>query len=351
MKPKQFNAIKILDHLDVAKAIVRGENPYPISYEIDPSNTCNHECIWCMYDDFMQRKKTMISKEMFRPMIEEILSLGAKSITFTGGGDPLTNPQTIGLMPYIKQNGVSVALITNGGLLNKEKCRIIVENCSYIRVSVDAGCEAVHNELHRSKNKKNDNFTKILGCLSSLVSWKRKLKKNIQIGAGFLVHPKNAREILAFTKQMKKIGVDYVQIRPTCNLNRDERETIVKMAKGQISQSLKSADKNFGIFPMLHRFDEIISIEKSYDTCYGHGLVGTIGADCNVYLCCQLKGNNRYMLGSLKKNSFKEIWNSRRRKTIARELNSNACPPCRYSRYNEILEYLADEDKIHTEFL
>lgn len=351
MKLKQFNAIKILDHLDVAKAIVRGDNPYPISYEIDPSNTCNHKCVWCMYDDFMQRKKTMISKEIFKSVIEEVLKLGAKSITFTGGGDPLTNPQTVELMPHIKQSGVSIALITNGGLLNEEKCRIIVENCSYIRVSVDAGREVTHNELHRSKNKKNDNFRTILGNLSCLVNWKKKLKKNIQIGAGFLVHPKNMHEILTFTKQMKKIGVDYVQIRPVCTLDRGEREIIVKMAKGQITQSLKLADKNFGTFPMLHRFDEIISIEKSYDTCYGHGLVGTIGADCNVYLCCQLKGNNKYILGNLRENSFEKIWYSQKRKSIVRKLNSNSCPPCRYNKYNEILEYLADKEKIHTEFL
>ena len=54
MNLKQFNPMKILNHLDVAKAIVRRENPYPVSFEIDPSNTCNHECTWCMYEDFMK---------------------------------------------------------------------------------------------------------------------------------------------------------------------------------------------------------------------------------------------------------------------------------------------------------
>ncbi len=351
MKLKQFSAMKILDHLDFAKAIIRGENLYPISYEIDPSNTCNHECIWCMYADFMRSKKALINKKMFRAIVEEIIRLGSKSITFTGGGEPLTNPYTIELIPYIKQNGVSVALITNGGLLDNEKCKVIVENCSYIRISVDAGCRATHDKLHRSKNGSRDNYEKILAYIANLLEWKKKLNKDIQIGTGYLVHPGNVKEIFSFCSQMRDIGVDYVQIRPACNLSHRERKIITKESKGQIDRSLTLINKRFRIFPMLHRFDEILSIERDYDICYGHALVGTIGADCNVYLCCQLKGNKRYILGSLKKHSFKEIWDSPRRKRIMNKLNPDKCPPCRYNKYNEILAYVADKEKMHTEFL
>jgi len=188
MKLKQFSPMKLLYHLDHAKAIGQGKNVYPLSYEIDPSNLCNHGCIWCMYEDFMLEKKEMIGKEKLRSVVDEILGLGARSITFTGGGDPLTHPETVELIPRIKQAGTSVAIITNGGLLNRENCPVMVENLSYIRISVDAATRATHEKLHRPKNQENDNYDLLLDNVVFLVEEKRKRKKDLQIGVGYLVH-------------------------------------------------------------------------------------------------------------------------------------------------------------------
>src|SRR3989339_1608686 len=103
MKLKQFSPMKLLHHLDHVRAIVSGKNIFPLSYEIDPSNMCNHRCVWCMYEDFIQKKKTIIEAKVLRSIVDEIIVLGAKSITFTGGGDPLTHPETIELLPRIKK--------------------------------------------------------------------------------------------------------------------------------------------------------------------------------------------------------------------------------------------------------
>ncbi|OGL51663.1 MAG: hypothetical protein A3C43_09455 [Candidatus Schekmanbacteria bacterium RIFCSPHIGHO2_02_FULL_38_11] len=351
MNLKQFNPMKILNHLDVAKAIVRRENPYPVSFEIDPSNTCNHECTWCMYEDFMKEKQVIVPKEIFKSVIDEIIEIGIRSVTFTGGGEPLTHPLTIELMPYMRQRGVSIALVTNGGLLDSEKDRIIVENCSYIRISIDAGCEVTHTKLHRNKNIDKDNYQKIIDNIRYMVELKKKLKKDITIGTGYLVHPQNTQEIFAMVAKMKEIGANYVQIRPVCNLNQEEKELVIRESRSQIEHSLKMIDDDFHVFPILHRFNEIISMDRGYDICYGHALVGIIGADCNVYLCCQLKGDKRYILGNLKESSFKEIWNSQKRKDVIGSLDLSQCPPCRYNKYNEILDYLADEEMLHSEFL
>ena len=343
--------MKILDHLDFARTIVRGQTPFPFSFEIDPSNTCNHDCVWCMYSEFMNKEKGIIDRNTFRSIVDEVISLGARSITLTGGGEPLTNPHTVELIPYIKRQGVSVALITNGGLLDDEKCRVMVENCSYIRVSVDAGCRETHHKLHRSKNPGHDNYDEIMANICRLVEWKKRLGSDIEIGTGYLVNPTNTKEIFPFVEQIKAAGADYVQIRPVCNSNGKHREVMISESTKQIETALKMSGNGFNIFPMLTRFDEIRSIERNYDICRGHALVGIIGADCNVYLCCQLKGNMQYSLGNLKENSFEEIWLGQSRERVVRWLNPAKCPPCRYNKYNEILEYLSETDKLHTEFL
>jgi sulfatase maturation enzyme AslB (radical SAM superfamily) len=244
-----------------------------------------------------------------------------------------------------------VALITNGGLLNKEKCKVLAEELSYIRFSIDAGCSATHARLHKSRNPLNDNYEKIMENIVHLVTWKRKLKKKIKIGAGYLVHPENTQEIFSLVAKMKEIGVDYVQIRPICTLTREERVLITNESKRQIEHSLKLMDENFHVFPILHRFDEIMSFERGYDTCYGHALIGIIGADCKVHLCCQLKGKKKYVMGDLHENSFKDVWEGEQRKDVIHGLAVNDCPPCRYNKYNEILDYMADREKLHIDFL
>jgi len=150
---------------------------------------------------------------------------------------------------------------------------------------------------------------------------------------------------------MKKIGVDYVQIRPVCNLQPDQRRIINAQSREQIEASLKLIASDFNIFPMLNRFEEILWSERSYDVCYGHALVGIIAADSKIYLCCQLKGNSHAVLGDLKENTFKEIWHSQQRKEVVEKLDPNKCLPCRYNKYNEMLEYMAENDHVHTEFL
>jgi len=351
MNLKQFNPMKILNHLELVKAIVRNDNPYPVSFEIDPSNVCNHACTWCMYENFIKEQGVIIPKVIFKQIVDEIIELGTKSITFTGGGEPLTNPETIKMIPYIKNKSVSVALVTNGGLLDSNKCEVIVNNCSYIRISIDAGCEVTHTGLHRSKNAKKDNFETIIKNIRNMVSLKKLLNKDITIGAGYLVHPRNTQEIFALCSKMKEIGADYVQIRPACNLNKEERDMIAASSKSQIEHSLKLITNDFHVFPILHRFDEILSLNRGYDSCYGHALVGIICADCNVYLCCQLKGDQKFILGNINEKSFKEIWNSKARREVIRNLDISKCPPCRYNKYNEIMDYLADNDDQHSEFL
>jgi sulfatase maturation enzyme AslB (radical SAM superfamily) len=351
MKLKQFSPMKILNHLELASSIVRGENPYPVSFEMDLSNICNHDCVWCMYKDFMRKNHAMMPERTSFSIVEEIIRLGAKSITFTGGGEPLTHPETIELLPYIRQHNVSVALITNGGLLDRKKCHTVVKNCSYIRISMDAATPETHSKLHRTKNIAKDNLPVITDHIRELVHLKRELNTGIKIGVGYLVHPANTVEILQFVHTMKNIGVDYIQIRPVCNINGNQKRLMIRQSKPQIAESLKLQSHDFDIFPMLHRFDEVQAINRGYETCYAHALVGIIAADCSVYVCCQLKGNEKFVLGNLRESTFQDIWHSERRKSIITNIDAKHCPPCRYGRYNEVLEYMADEERTHSEFL
>lgn len=350
MDLRQFNPMKVLNHWQTINDIVSGKNPPPISCEIDPSNLCNHDCVWCMYRDFKKRKSEMIPTEIMFNSIRELGEMGVKSATFTGGGEPLTNPATVEGLYKVEENGMEVGLVTNGGLMTTEVCKAVVETCSFLRVSLDAGTLEAHNRLHRPKDVDKDNFELIIKNIKNLLTL-RKGQKSLTVGIAFLVHSLNYHEIYQVTKLAKDIGVDYIQIRPVYMSGQKLSDKVLFETEKLVQKALETATDNFKVFPILHRFDEVIRLPHSYDQCLGHALLAVVGADCNVYVCCQLRSNPDFSFGNLKEKSFREIWNSQERQEVIKRIDVSKCPPCRYNKYNEVLGYLEDKDRPHKNFL
>jgi radical SAM protein with 4Fe4S-binding SPASM domain len=242
-------------------------------------------------------------------------------------------------------------LVTNGGLLDAKKSEIIVNNCSYVRVSLDAGSNETHRKLHLPKNPKKDNFNRIIDNIKTLVKLRRKNKSNITIGIGFLVHSINYKEIYKTAELVKNIGVDYIQIRPSFIPGEQLSDKIMFEVENQMQKAIKLSNSDFHVFPILHRFDEVKNLDKGYNKCYGHALVGVISANGNLYLCCQLRGFNKFCFGNIMKESFHSIWYGKERQKVISKINLDECLPCRYNKYNEILDYLADTERPHKNFL
>lgn len=334
MNSKIFSPYKILNHPETLVKIARGEIVYPISCEIDPSNLCNHSCVWCISGKFRKREKCYLETNKLLDIISQLAEAGVKSVTFTGGGEPLTHPDITLALHFVRERGMEVALVTNGGLLDKDKCEAIAKTCQFVRISLDAGEEDTYIKLHKPRR---NTLREILNWIGYL----RNLNPDLDIGTAFLVHPYNYDEIYSATFLVKGVGASYIQIRPVFMRGMSLSEKILIEMRRQIHDSIiKYSDDNFKIYPIIHRFEELHFQDKNFDECMGHNLLGVIGANGKMYLCCQLRGLPQYCLGDLFRNSFKEIWNGQERRDVIKKINVNRCPPCRYTKYNEILCYL-----------
>lgn len=351
MDLRQFNTYKILNHPEAMNALMLGKNPFPVSCEIDPSNLCNHSCDWCYFGDSRSINKKNLDKEAFFKLINDLAKGKTKSITFTGGGEPLLNPATPEAIIRAHAKGMRVGMVTNGGLLEKEKNRIIVSCCDFIRISLDAPDEESHQELHQPRNPTVDNFANILRNLRMLVALRKKSSKNITIGVGFLVHKDNFIKLPSLARRLKEIGVDYLQIRPII-LPRDNSLTkIWPKAFKYIRRAMSFSNKKFYVFPIDYRYYEMLNKKRNYSCCNIHKLLAIVGAEGDVYLCSLFRGDKRFSFGNLYSQSFKDIWRGKKRKAIMRSLDIANCPPCRYNKYNEILEYMLGKNKPHADFL
>ena len=106
-----FSPFKILNHLGVLQAVVRGETAPPVTVEIDPTNVCNHRCQWCV--STMSHNGEQFTLEQFVRLIGDIARVGAKSVVLKGGGEPTLHKQFNAMMRKVADEGMAPGVITN----------------------------------------------------------------------------------------------------------------------------------------------------------------------------------------------------------------------------------------------
>lgn len=310
----------------------------PVTVEIDPSNLCSHECVWCLCHEFRFREPKNIEVDAMHRVIQEVADIGCKTVTFTGGGDPLMNSNVFPESLYdVVDHEMKVGLVTNGSRLDKY-IQAISDTCTFVRVSLDSATVEVHEKTHRTIG-----FTNILDNVKKLV------ETGVDVGLAFLVHPTNFHETEAFCKLGHELGVDYVQIRPVWMPGLALSNKIIDSVIQSVQNMEYLNSDQFQVFPRMDRFMEIQTREKGFTECLATPLVGVVAADLKVYLCCQTRGYATCSFGSLTSSSFKEVWHGPKRRDVVNAINVDRCQPCRYRTYNIILHDLKYCE--HTNFL
>jgi len=295
---------KIYYYLDAVEKLRKGEWVPPVTCEIDPSNRCMLDCEFCMFEKYRKLSGENLDLDTYISLLGELHNMGTKSITFTGGGEPLMNPNFNLMVKMALALGFEIGLVTNGILLNKLEN---IDKFKFIRVSLDA-----HNRDDYLKVKGMDFFDKVIDNISF------GLKENPIIGISYVVCPDNKKNLYKAEELADGLGVAYIQIKPA-------------YINGDIFSDFTFPDGKPTI--ETKRYKPVDNIP-----CIIAGLVGIVGADSNVYFCCQHRGKEKFNLGNLKQKSFKDIWFNR----FSYIPDVSMCPSCRYMNYtrayNEILE-------------
>lgn len=297
---------KIAYYLDEINKLQNGEYVNPVSVEIDPSNVCNAKCYWCMFSEYREKSQAMLSWDVYLKLIYELNHLGVKSITFTGGGEPLVNRKFNDMVQVAKGLGLEVGLVTNGILLHKLK---FPDQFKFIRVSLDAS----NPEMYLN-TKGVDRFDQVIENIQMT------LKKNKTVGLSYVVGPTNNTNLDQAEEMAHELGVAYIQIKPAYIENRIFTDYKLPSGKEVIgTKRYKRAEKI---------------------NCIIAHLTGIVTADSGVYYCCQGRGKMNFYLGSVSNESFESIW---RRRLSYDNIRLTQCPPCRYASYANYFKTLIDE--------
>ena len=325
-----FNPLKILHYSDRIHRLMDGEIVPPVMVSFDFANPCNQKCVWCAWTKHRRVEGGFMSREVLEDVIDTMGS-EVEGWEVCGGGEPLLNRNSHEYLEKLHDTGKRILLVTNGTFLTEDDAR----NCSTIRVSLDAGFQSTHADLHGSED-----WNKIIDNIE-------KASKITKVGLGFLIHPANYREIYDFTLLSRGLGARFAHIRP-CYTDYEEVRDIVGfdwftwseaheteiMSEVNRAKSLET-DK----FDVWTTFYKVMPKKWPFSKCYALTLDPCISPTGGVWICCERRGIEKSLIGTIGVDgSFREIWYSKKHEELIRDLPDQLCPfKCKYSGYNRAI--------------
>ena len=183
--------------------------------QVESSMACNLQCIMCPWVDFRRTRdnRGIMKQEVWDAILPHLAQ--AKSIDFTGGGEPLLQPRLVDWLAQANEAGCETGLLTNGLLLRKElAAELTAAGINWICVSLD-GADAEHYE----KIRIGSNFEQVCENLSALAELRKGPVPKTMIN--FLLMRLNSHQVEEIVRLAARLGVDQVNFKQ-CDVSRGE---------------------------------------------------------------------------------------------------------------------------------
>jgi MoaA/NifB/PqqE/SkfB family radical SAM enzyme len=240
----------------------------PEIVQIESTNICNAKCVFCPRDE-MHRTQGVMSRELFRKIVDECAALGITHVRMHNYGEAFLDRYLTEKVRYAKEKGIKeVGMISNGSLITEKVARGMVDaGLDAINISIDAGGKEVFDATRIGLN-----YDKVIANVERLVRVRAELGR------------RRPKLILSFVRQNNSV---------------DEQAFIEHWRK--------VADKIH--ITELHNWAGTLNRESDVNyPCYRPWLTFTVLWDGRVSLCCA-DFDGKTILGNLKTQSIEQVWN------------------------------------------
>ena len=299
----------------------KAKSVYPLYVEVSPMGACNHRCSFCAVD-YLGYQSHRIDAGFIGETLYKMYVCGTKSVMFAGEGEPLLHKDINGMVRTARDIGLDVAITTNGVLLNKLDP---IDEISWIRVSMNAGTRETYAKIHRTDPR---DFDRVLANLADAVLRKGKCS----ISAQMVLLPENAHEVETLKQIGKDIGLDFVAIKPY-----SQHRSSLNKQDGVVA----APEDSVGLVVRRTAFETSV---MEYDKCRATpNLWAYIRANGDVYSCSAFLGDDRFNLGNINRQTFREIWQGDKRRENWEMMQAFDVAECRMNcRMNQCNIYLHD---------
>ncbi len=301
---------------------------------------CNLRCVMCGQRGIkgvlkgeagVEASKTIVPLETYKKLGDELASV--KPIYYIWGGEPFLYPDIFPLVKHLQSKGSFVSVNTNGTLLEQNAARIVEDGWNAIFVSLDAFRD-VNDEI-RGKGS----YDKVIAGFKAINEEKKKRGTNLPfLGVVTTVTNKNYKSLADLAEASKEFNLDWHIYNLGTYTNDEILATHKEYMKKHLDTDIYMLDGyNTGFNENIDGAELHAILEKIHSTNYGHPSI-TVPAlnpektheyyaeldthvrdNCIVPWCqanISYNGDvtfcadyNEYVLGNIKEQSFKEIYN------------------------------------------
>lgn len=305
--PYQFERVplkKILNWICVeASVLITPGRPWgwPTHLQVEPSTHCNLRCALCPVTEGMNRHKGYMDIDLFKKIIDEIGDY-VFLILLWDWGEPFLNPSIYEMISYAKQKGIKLVSSTNGHPFTQAENadKLVRSGLDSLIVAMDGLSQETY-ERYRQGGK----LESVLKGIRTIVERKRALNyKTPLINLRFIVMKHNEHEIPKLKDLARSLEVDaltFKTLNPCLNDTYFEKGSL----KDESVNELLPKNNNYRRFKYSHNGQTRIRLKqnpcKSLWNCPTIHWNGTVCPCTNDY-------NEKYMLGNLKTDTFKNVW-------------------------------------------
>ncbi len=318
------------------KAWQRGERVAPITMDVALTRRCNASCDFCAAKTQASASPSLdIPRDVAMQFLEDAAAIGVKGISLISDGES-------SLVDYYEESiekmadlGIKVGLGTNGIAFDEQRLERILPHVSYLRFNFSAGERKRYSEI---MGVKEPIYDKVLENISTAVGIVKRDGLSCNINMNLVSDPKDADQLLPFSRLAKTLGVHYGVIKH-CFIDDDgmldvkveDYPLLIEVMKE--CEALSEPDGSFRLVAKWNRIGE--GSKREYSKCHGPQFIlqmsgnGLI-APCGPYFSEKYKA---FHIGNIMRERFIDIFNGERYWEVMRYLESEhfdpskRCPP------------------------
>ncbi|MHC1590890.1 MAG: radical SAM protein [Candidatus Helarchaeales archaeon] len=335
--------------LDGPSALYKVIGPKSIQFEI--TNNCNVRCIMCdrWKWNLKEINRPELSTSEIIKLMDELKALETQHVLISGG-EPFLRPDIWEVIEHVVKSRMALTIITNGTSINKEKMDVFKKGKISLTFSIDGCDEASYSKIRGVKGA----FERIINNLKKIIQMKEK-NRRLNVTWHFVLQHENANKVRETALLASRLGVDTISFGLVHGphvkdrgivINHDDLKIITNQFK-QIMNDVKQGtcleptlrpellDLLLGKLTLSDVMDGLLALplfRKQPLPCYSLSYWALIDAFGDVYPCCYAYFDNldhdehdarrkKFILGSIREQTFSEIWNGNRFNELRKKLN------------------------------
>ena len=308
----RYGSLKIMHHPEKLQSLLDKKTTAPVYVRVKPNNVCNHHCTYCYFGEGNENNvsenfifKDQIPRNKMMEILDDFKDIGVKAVTYSGGGDPLIYHSIIETLHKTLENGIDLSMITNGQRLDGERVELL-SHAKWVRISLDSNNAKLFADTRKVPEVW---FDELLGKIENFA---QKKDSTCELGINYVVHNGNAMDVYDSIKLFRGLGVNHIKLTPMWD-KEGFKEYHANTKESVLTQIARAREEFLGNGFLIYDtygvdFDTAGVCNRTYSRCHMMQILPVIGADSKVYHCHDKAYDPTGCLGSIKNQSFKELW-------------------------------------------